>query len=92
MYQKFNLSFNIDLANNAIHLLSNKESRQLYRQTSHRQIVSIKNICNQRYRCLAVAGNDEKIKCLRFNRGNQRLEKEGTPFMVAFGNQLMYIA
>jgi len=86
MYQNFNLSFNIDCANDAIHLLSNKKSRKLCRQALHRQIVSIKNVCDQRYRCLAVAGNGGEFECLRFNGGDQRLEKEGTPFMVAFGN------
>lgn len=92
MYQKFNLSFNIDCAKDAIHLLSNKKSRKLWRRALHRQIVFIKNVCDQRYRCLAVAGDDGEFECLRFNGGNQRLEKEGTSFMVAFGNQLMYIA
>ena len=55
-------------------------------------IVAIQNGCDQRYRGLAVAGNGGESEYLRCNKGKQRLEKQGTPLMMAFGTQLMYIA
>jgi len=59
IYQNFNLSFNIDLANDAINLSSIKKSRKLCRQALHRQVAFIKNISGQRYRRLAVAGDNK---------------------------------